>query len=416
MTKQILTSILLIFFTVTCSAQSVSNFQSALDNIFIAFKNRDYTMLKPFLDPNMKIGDFPRGKNDMIVPQILAQLPVPDSYSVTETINEGEYTRVNTIYVSNAIPKMKRSFLFNKLGKVVDFDVLIGISTSRKEVKQLSSLPKRIEINFKVHEGIVFTKAFLNGKEEDFLLDSGAPGLLLNSDNSIIRKMSYIPSNVKGTGVGGDLKNTNSVNIETFEWNGIKMEKSNIDAIPLGHLFGDKYHFAGLVGYDIIKDYQLIFDYKNNKITGILNTEVYNMPDKYRELTKIPFKMNRHIPVFDIIIGGKKYKVGLDTGASTNLFYAKYAENHKALIKKVKSENIKGASGDVNAEKSSISVVNIGGINYENMRFAFEDSTLDQLNNGYNLGIDGLLGYQFLKSNIVSVDFKAKEIRIYEEK
>ncbi|HFK5529474.1 TPA: aspartyl protease family protein [Elizabethkingia anophelis] len=417
MTKQIITSILLIIFIINCRAQSVQNFQPALDNIFKAFKNRDYDILKPYLDPNMKIGDFPRGKNDMIVPQILAQLPVPESYSVTETIKEGENTRISTIYVSEVIPKMKRNFLFNKNGKIIDFDILIGIPTKQKDNTNLSSLPKRIEFGFHVHDGIIFTKAMLNGKEETFILDSGAPELFLNSESETVQKMTKTKSTLIGAGVGGSIKDPVAVIIDTFNWNGIEIKKgSAVNAMPMRHLLGGKYPVAGLIGYDIFKNYKLIFDYKNNKIIGILNTETYTMPGNCRELAKIPIEMKRHIPILEMTIEDKKYKMGLDTGAATNLLYAKYAEEHKKMIKETESTNITGISGTTNAKGGYVSLAKIGTVNYENMRFVFEDSTLNQINKSYDLGVDGLLGYEFLKPYIVSVDFKAKEIRIYEEK
>lgn len=409
MKNRIFTLILFIIFSVSLQAQSETDYKPALETLFNAFKERNYDLLKPLLDPNTKIADFPKGMNDKIIPQILAQLPIPLSYSVTGKVEEKDGLRIKVLYntMNRAIEK---SFLFNNQGKIIDFDVLEGALVKKRQDSQLTSRPDRVEIPFQIHNGIIYVKVLLNGKEETFILDSGAPSLILNSDLNIVKDMPGASSkkNIAGSGVGGAIKNINQVHIDAFNWKGIEIKDAEVLTMSLSHI--GKYSFTGLIGYDVFKDYKLTFDYKKRIITATLNKEA----EEYGKLlATIPFEMENHLPVFRIDINGKTYKMGLDTGASANLLYEKNTGEIKSFIKGDNKTVILGAASGVNARQGKIKTLKIGDIEYKDMSFAFENNTLDQINDGYKAGIDGLLGYEFLRQHVTTVDFISKEIRIY---
>ena len=132
MKTKILTLILITIFSISISAQAKTDYKPSLDLIFKAFKEKKYDLVKSLFDSNVKIGDLPTGMNDQIIPQIISQLPEATSYSVTKTTAEGGNVRIETIYKTVLIPEMKRNFVFNKAGKIIDFDVLAEVSTETK--------------------------------------------------------------------------------------------------------------------------------------------------------------------------------------------------------------------------------------------------------------------------------------------
>lgn len=131
MKTKILTLILITIFSISISAQAKTDYQPSLDIIFKAFKEKKYDLIKPLLDPNVKIGTLPTGMNDQIIPQIISQLPEPTSYTVKKTTAEGKTVRIETIYKTALVPEMKRNFVF-KDGKIIDFDVLGELETATK--------------------------------------------------------------------------------------------------------------------------------------------------------------------------------------------------------------------------------------------------------------------------------------------
>lgn len=99
-------------------------YQSKLDLVFKAFHTKDYAILKPLVDANVLIDPkIPVGMNDMVLPQVIAQVPVPDSYKIikSEKVNEGQ--RITTEYIYKDKTRLQY-FTFNAEGKIVHLDIL----------------------------------------------------------------------------------------------------------------------------------------------------------------------------------------------------------------------------------------------------------------------------------------------------
>jgi hypothetical protein len=277
-------------------------------------------------------------------------------------------------------------------------------------------LPHRFEAAFELYSKVIFMKAKLNDIEEWFILDSGAPTLVLNADNKAVKKIRQ--SSIVATGVGGNIK-TGKTQVTSFDWNGIKVNEFDAITMSLNHLEKQtKHSFAGLIGYTLFKDYELTFDYKRRIITFIKVDDHGNLMDApattSTPLATIPFEMKIHIPVFSMTVAGKAYKMGLDCGAGNNLLYKKFVPDLENDISEYKSAEITGAGKKSAAAGGGyIKTAYIGAVSYPDMAFFFEDGTLNQLNTGYNLGIDGLLGYEFLNQHTTSVNFKKGELHIY---
>lgn len=133
MKTKILTSVLTLLFSVSISAQAKKDYGAELDLIFEAFKEQNYELMKPLLDENVKIGDLPTGMNDVIVPQIIEQFPIPTSYEVIQITEEEDNTHIETSY-DILFMEMTRSFTFNKDGKIIELDILKDVITETKQV------------------------------------------------------------------------------------------------------------------------------------------------------------------------------------------------------------------------------------------------------------------------------------------
>ena len=118
-------TIFMVFFTIVCASAQAEKYKSELDTLFRAFKDKDYEVMKSLLDPKVKIiDDIPTGMNDMILPQVVAQLPVPVGYKVISAEKEGDNTRITTEYsYAEGEPRLQY-FVFNPGRKVVHLDIL----------------------------------------------------------------------------------------------------------------------------------------------------------------------------------------------------------------------------------------------------------------------------------------------------
>ena len=415
-------SSLLMFFITNLSFAQQKDFSKELKIIFEAFQNKDYELLKPLLDSKMKIGDLPTGMNDAIVPQIIKQLPKPSTYTVLNTVEEEGGTRVNTAYKYEIGITRPQSFKFDANHKIIDFDVLSGAQTMTATAPQpkANDMPDRFVVPFKIKKGILIVKAQLDGYEKNFIFDSGCPTLILNADAVDQNKVQKTSANAMGIGGTAAL---GMYHVRSFNWQGIKL--NDLDAITLSiqHLEkATRTKIAGLIGYTLFSDYQITYDYANSQM-------IFERTDDNGDVVKpsnplsastpvvIPFEQAQHIPIFPVSVNGKTYQVGLDCGASGNLLQAKYYEDVVANdnIKKKRTTPMQGAGSEKVKVKTGVLLqVSVRQLTYEDMQFAFEDNTLEQLNNGYGLKLDGLFGYPFLKKHLTVVNYKKKEIRIFE--
>jgi len=120
---------LILMLSITVSQAQKQSYTKELNIVFKSLKSNDYKLIKPLLDPNVKVGNLPQGMNDAVIPQVLTQLPKPVSFKVSSTIKEGDGTRINTVYTYADKTTRNQSFLFNAKGKIIDFDVLEGANT-----------------------------------------------------------------------------------------------------------------------------------------------------------------------------------------------------------------------------------------------------------------------------------------------
>jgi len=107
-------------------SQAQQDYKKELDIIFLAFQKQNYELIKPLLDDQVKINEkIPVGMNDLIIPQVMTQLPIPDSYKIikTETIGKNKKITAEYIYKDREKPRLQ-FFTFNKEGNVIDLDIL----------------------------------------------------------------------------------------------------------------------------------------------------------------------------------------------------------------------------------------------------------------------------------------------------
>lgn len=112
-------------FTSVSFAQE-KEYKKELELLFTAFKNQDYEILKPLLDDEVIISEkIPVGMNDMVFPQVMPQLPKPDSYKVLKTEAAGDNQKITVEYHYKDRDKPRlQYFTFNSSGRVINLDIL----------------------------------------------------------------------------------------------------------------------------------------------------------------------------------------------------------------------------------------------------------------------------------------------------
>jgi len=294
----------------------------------------------------------------------------------------------------------------------------------------LLTITTHSQINYGIKGGLNFNspkeanivgavEVMLNNEKRMFLFDTGSPKVILNSKhlpkNDTIKHKTI--SSAKGA--GGSISGMDIEKLEKLEFGGITMENQEVLTLDISHLeesLETDYKIHGLIGYDLIKDYDLLFDYEKKELT-LISPDFF---DQYKnkqlsdnKFTMVPFDLSSHIPVITTQIGGKDYSFGIDCGAEVNLMDDELLKPMSKYLKQTKTDTLSGADKKGTAVTIGlIKKVIIGNKKFKKVETAFND--MSHLNNGYKLSIDGLTGYELLSRQKTLISYHRKQIILIE--
>ena len=261
---------------------------------------------------------------------------------------------------------------------------------------------------------MIVTQAAINGEKHNFIIDSGCPILYLNSkyfrgnDDEEGARMSS-SEDVNGKISGGQ----DVITVDSFDFNGIRGNGMKVMTSDLSHLENGT-EVYGLIGYDVYKDYDLLFDYKKKTLTLIDPdyTETFLKERKY-EYDEVPFEMSktmRHIPLIKAQIDTASLTFGIDCGAGNNLIDSKRWDEFESMLRRVKTTKLKGISNDEGAEVhvGKLKSLKIGGKTFRHTQTVFNN--ISHFNRNKDERIDGLIGYEVLSRQKTILSYKNKKL------
>jgi hypothetical protein len=265
---------------------------------------------------------------------------------------------------------------------------------------------------------LMLIKARADTTEGNFILDTGAPHLVLN-----ITYFRDYPTRQISDGETSSVTGTTSTILKTtileFTFGSLQYFRSEADLIDLGHIENSKgVKILGLVGIDMFKQCEMIIDYENNLIylhrigrkeASKYRSEQLKDPSTYTEIA-IEIMENRIIAKTEL--NGKKYKFIIDCAAESNILHSKLPDNV--------FENVVVTGRIMLTGSGTQSVEALSG-NLTNMRIGGQEiGTLPVLitnleNTCFSLHgcIDGVLGFDFLSLHKVGFNFVKRKMYIW---
>ncbi|MCC9136827.1 retroviral-like aspartic protease family protein [Pontibacter silvestris] len=272
----------------------------------------------------------------------------------------------------------------------------------------VNSLPEEIKVPFELKGGLIFIKVQVNNKPANFILDTGAPTLVISK-----RLATNATHTLDGKGVTGNIQ-VQQVVVPKLVLGDMQLSETPAIAMDLAHLEKlTKKQIDGLIGYSTLKDYELLLDYGSKTLT-LFRANATDYHTHIKPTSEMPFKLQAHIPVVEATIGNQKMLFGLDTGAEANLLnIGSISKLNSNDYKKSNVRNISGANATaVAAQEAYVKATLINGHTYSNMQYVFSD--ISPLNQGYGLSIDGLLGYPFLSARKMSINFADSKVYFWD--
>lgn len=259
-------------------------------------------------------------------------------------------------------------------------------------------------VPFTMLEGMMVVEATINNQKGNFIIDTGAPTLVINERTSAKGK-------VAGRGISESLV-TDEVNIREFYWSGINKKNITAFKVDISHLerVSGK-SLAGIIGYDILKEVELLVDYASKTVQ--LSPVKAKLSISKTPIAVIPFTMQAHLPVIKVKIGKKKLRLALDTASESNILDSKILKKINAyLLSNQRVGEIQGVDQKVKkVSVADIALTNVKNLSFEDMSYLFTD--LSPLKAESGLYIDGLLGYPFFKQAKMSINYKEQKIYVW---
>ncbi len=390
-------------------------FERSLSVLQNALNEHKFTTLKPLLAENFRIDKVPQTMNMAIIKTVVNSYSYEiNELEITKITSENELFRVETKFYTSQ-KNISYDFLMTAEGKFVEINIF---QTSQKITEKIPKenlhLPILMQADFELAGNLICVKAKIDGSEGNFLIDSGAPNLVLNS-----RYFSGDKNNsVAGMGISGTIVGADLAHVNNFEWNEFSMRDFDALNLDISHLENalDR-QILGLIGFQELQNFEIIYDYQKQEMILYqldeagekISNEKWKEPD-----LMIDFTMSSHIPVLQGQIENVFLNLGLDTGAESNLIDAKYERYLIDNFEYSQQDTLRGADQNFSIVSSGkIDGLQIGEMIYNDVITVF--SKVIYLKVPGEITLDGLIGYEFLSRQKTAINYRKKQISLWND-
>jgi hypothetical protein len=424
MTRQRLTALfttVLLFTGVAAQSADTTRIGATLESLRQSVNSHDYARLEPLLAAEFtyqgRDADFSR----MIMRQVIAGYPdelfaitiqsvaaTDDAWEVAVHLESGDGAEQRTVRLSKDYQLLQAD--------IADIQLAGHGPQAGTPEASAAETPAAITVPFTLAKDLIVVDAEINGVAGNYLVDTGAQAVLLNSRHFGSGAVDTIPlSHAPPSGVGGAMRDVQGARGLQLRWDAILISDLRGLVTDLSHLEASiGIDIAGIIGFDVLERFQVHFDYAASELT------LYRLDDDHLPVAQsnvsqpavvIPFEMAGHIPVFPVRIAGHDLRMGLDSGAAGAMLFERWQEPLAGKYTFIERTELRG--GDRNVQMGDvvrIERMQLQDFVYADMTFRFNDIAA---HGGAPLPMDGLLGYEFLKTRPTAINFRKRELLVW---
>ncbi|MEP6948887.1 MAG: pepsin/retropepsin-like aspartic protease family protein [Ginsengibacter sp.] len=263
---------------------------------------------------------------------------------------------------------------------------------------------------------LILIKGKADTTEGNFILDTGAPGLVLN----LTYFRNYTTNNKEGetggiTGTAAILQTT----VDKFFLGPVTWHKAESDLVNLGHIENSKgIKILGLLGMQLFKQFEMIIDYEKSVIylhlisrkeKGAYKNEMLKDTSAY---TMVPVEILENKILMYAWMAGKKLRFIIDTGAESNVLdsrlpnkiFGSVVISRRVILSGSGNKKVEALYGDMKDMK-------IGNQNYSTLPVLI--TNLEKMCYSYDTCLDGMLGFDFLSLHKIAFNFVTNKMYIW---
>jgi hypothetical protein len=269
-------------------------------------------------------------------------------------------------------------------------------------------------IPFKLADRLIVIEGQYRGKKGSFILDTGSERLLLNKAyfSDLIHEYS---NHAETAGVLDDVEDPVEKRVRKILFKNLSVENKRSHIIDMRHIEkSKKIKILGIIGYNVLKDYEVFVDMYLNQITltktDASGNKLGNQPYLEEVVDSIDFQLKKHTIVIRGTIHQKKLTFGLDSGAEFNQISNRISKQVLKSFYPKKRVKLIGAShrkievlyGDLHKVKLSETVY------FGPMKTLL--TNLNHMNKAFGTKLDGILGHDFFAQKRAIINYKKQRI------
>jgi predicted aspartyl protease len=266
---------------------------------------------------------------------------------------------------------------------------------------------------------LILIKAKADAIEGSFILDTGAPGLILNMTYFRDYPLTENYAGEEGGGITGSVSGYGHTLVKKLSFGAVHYFKVEADRINLGHIENSKgIRIFGLLGVQLFRQFEIIIDYENNEIHLHHITKKDGKNYQHRLLNDTSTYSVLPIDLLDNKIltygkvGNKKLTFLVDTGAESNVIDSRLSENVLDNVAITRRMVLNGAGNKkVDALYGDMSNLRIGVRAITSMPVLV--TNLEKMCFAYDRCLDGMLGFDFLSMHKIGFNFVKRKMYIW---
>ena len=261
---------------------------------------------------------------------------------------------------------------------------------------------------------LIIVEATVDSIEGNFVLDTGAPYLVLNK--TYFRDSPKI-NDQDSEGINGGTDGSFTTVVHNFNILDLKFSKLTADVTDLSAIEnGRNIKILGLLGTRLFSRFAITVDLFRS-VMYIQNVDNNgNIPEDERvfhdRFMFSPIMYLKDVVYLKGTIGTKTLWFGFDTGAETNLLDYNQSKKFLDKMEMISRSTITGVGGsNFDVITAKFDGLIIGDRMFMKNRVLL--TSLEKIGKAYDRQVDGILGYDFFVRGIFTINFVKKEFEMY---
>lgn len=253
---------------------------------------------------------------------------------------------------------------------------------------------------------LLMVEANIDGEAGNFIFDTGATSVVLNK--TYFRE-HVVNDNLKSNGITGDVDKVEGITIDRITISDLSFKRVTANLANLGHIENRRgIKILGLFGFNLLRNFEIVIDINNG------NMHLYKIDKKGNRLRTGPVFKPDYIQKFEVshnvvfvkgMIAGKDLRFCFDTGAETNVISTSAPKTVLQTVSITRKSSLQGAGSTSNQVLfGTMNDFIFGSTQLAPMETII--SSMDNLNDAYEVHIDGMLGFNFLTKGIICINFE----------